>query len=79
MPSVCLWAAADTMRQALKSPMHRPHRLRYERSIAALRTTLGNAAFARAWVAGQMMSQEQAVAYALEDDHTTQLVPDVYA
>lgn len=77
--AVCLWAAADTMRQALKSPMHRPHRLRYERSIAALRTTLGNAAFARAWVAGQMMSQEQAVAYALEDDHTTQLVPDVYA
>jgi hypothetical protein len=46
--------------------MNPQSQLRYERSIASLRAALGNPAFARAWVTGQMMSVEQAITYALE-------------
>lgn len=60
-----LWGAASALREAIKSAMFASDRPRHERSIAHLRSALGNAAFARAWVAGQIMNMEQAVAYAL--------------
>jgi tetratricopeptide (TPR) repeat protein len=39
----------------------------HERRVAAARGALGEEAFAAAWTAGQAMSAEQALAYALED------------
>jgi predicted ATPase/DNA-binding XRE family transcriptional regulator len=39
----------------------------YERQVAATRAALGEEAFAAAWAEGQAMTQERAIAYALED------------
>jgi predicted ATPase/DNA-binding XRE family transcriptional regulator len=43
-------------------------RAEFDRNVAAARAQLGDEAFAAAWQAGQAMTLEQAVAYALADD-----------
>jgi hypothetical protein len=43
----------------------------HERAVAAARRHLGEAAAAAAWAAGQAMTLEQAVTYALEEDTDT--------
>jgi tetratricopeptide (TPR) repeat protein len=57
----CAAAVLDTARL----PMDQIERAHYERTVAAVRTQLGEAAFASAWVEGQAMSLEQAVTDAL--------------
>jgi predicted ATPase/DNA-binding CsgD family transcriptional regulator len=47
--------------------MHPVDRDDYERDVALARAQLGDEAFAIAWTAGQAMSLEQAIAYALEE------------
>ncbi len=49
-----------------------PQAFSYESDIAAIRTQLGETAFAEAWTAGRAMTQAQAIAYALENRSTTQ-------
>ena len=44
-------------------------RAEYERDLEAARAQLDEATFTRAWKAGQAMSVEQAIAYALEGTH----------
>jgi hypothetical protein len=43
-----------------------PDGIVHQRTIAMLRTQLGEAAFATAWAAGHAMTLEQAIAYALD-------------
>jgi predicted ATPase/DNA-binding CsgD family transcriptional regulator len=56
-----LLGATEALRQALASP----YRDATDDEIAALRTQLGEAAFASAWAEGRALPAEQAVAYAL--------------
>ncbi len=65
-PALDLFAATDTLRNALGSPIAPAERHFRERPIAALRTHLGDPAFAAAWAAGQTMTLEQAIAYAAD-------------
>jgi predicted ATPase/class 3 adenylate cyclase len=62
-----LFAAAETIRNAIGAvlpPVDRPDN---ERDVAAVRAQLDEAAFASAWAEGCAMRLEQAVAYALSD------------
>jgi tetratricopeptide (TPR) repeat protein len=45
-----------------------PAQEQFERCVSALRARVGEETFAREWAAGQQMSVEQAVAYALEEE-----------
>ncbi len=56
-----LYGAAARLRDAIGAPLPAASRVSYERSLAALRTTLGEQAFAEAWVAGAALSLDQAV------------------
>ena len=40
----------------------------YEATVAAARAHLDGATFAAAWAAGEALSRDQAIAYALDDD-----------
>jgi tetratricopeptide (TPR) repeat protein len=60
-----LLAVVEGLRNALGAPLAPVDRLEHDRTIAAARTALGEAAFHRAWAEGRVMTLEQAVAYAL--------------
>ncbi len=60
-----LLGAADTLREAIGVPLPPADRAEYERTIAAARSRLGEAAFAAAWAEGRVMTLEQAVGEAL--------------
>ena len=65
-----LWSAAAAQHQAIVGrplPADRGALRPSPRPPSALRARLGDAAFDAAWAAGQAMTLEQAVAYALED------------
>ncbi len=47
---------------------YEPHRSRYEHTVAAVRSWLGEEAFEEARGHGRAMTFEQAVEYALEND-----------
>jgi ATP/maltotriose-dependent transcriptional regulator MalT len=57
-----LWGAAESMREALGTPIPPVYRAAYERSVAATCTQLGEKAFAATWAEGQKMTPEQAFA-----------------
>jgi tetratricopeptide (TPR) repeat protein len=61
-----LFGALDELRVTVGQPRAPVERAEYERSVAAVRTALGEAAFAAAWAAGRAMPLEDAVALALE-------------
>jgi tetratricopeptide (TPR) repeat protein len=61
-----LRGAAEARREASGTPLSPTERAEDDIDIAAIRAALGNQAFAAAWTEGRAMSQEQAVAYALE-------------
>jgi predicted ATPase/DNA-binding XRE family transcriptional regulator len=66
-----LIGAADGLHEAVGVPVYlyyEPHRSRYERTAAAVRSQLGEKAFEEVRAEGRAMTFEQAVAYALEDD-----------
>jgi hypothetical protein len=44
------------------------NRAEYERTVAAAQAALSEEAFVAAWAEGRVMTQEQAVAYALEPE-----------
>ncbi|GCE15451.1 LuxR C-terminal-related transcriptional regulator [Tengunoibacter tsumagoiensis] len=60
--AVRLWAAAATLRDSYGTPLPPLFRTDYERSLAAVRTQLGEQAFALAWAEGRGLTWEQALA-----------------
>ncbi len=65
-----LIGAAEGLHEAVGVPVYlyyEPHRSRYERTVSAVRSQLGEEAFEAAWAEGRAMTLEQAVAYALEE------------
>jgi predicted ATPase/transcriptional regulator with XRE-family HTH domain len=60
-----LWGTAERLRQAIGCRPAPAARATYERALAVARAQLGEEAFAAAWAAGQAMTLEQAIAYAL--------------
>ncbi|HWE63565.1 MAG TPA: hypothetical protein VHB98_17770 [Chloroflexota bacterium] len=60
-----LWAAANTLRQALRTPRPPSEQAEHEHGLVAVRTSLGEEAFDAAWAAGQVMPLEEAIALAL--------------
>ena len=62
-----LLGAAESLREAIGTPLRPTQRADYAHAVAAARAELGEEAFAAAWAEGQAMSVEQAIAYALED------------
>ena len=49
-------------------------RVDYDCHVAALRSSLGETAFAKAWAEGRAMTLDQAIAYALESTASTENV-----
>jgi non-specific serine/threonine protein kinase len=66
-----LIGAAEGLHEAVGVPVYvyyEPHRSRYERTVAAVRSHLGAEAFEEVRAEGRSMTFERSVAYALEDD-----------
>ena len=62
-----LLGTAQTLREAIGSPMAPPDRPLVARAVAAARRSLGDDAFSTAWAEGRALTLEQAVAYALDE------------
>jgi non-specific serine/threonine protein kinase len=56
-----LFASVESLRKAADLTLPLAERPRYDQELDALKSTLGEADFARAWAAGQRMTVEQAV------------------
>ena len=66
-----LIGAAEGLHEVVGVPVYlyyEPHRSKYERTMAAVGSQLGESAFEEAQAEGRAMTFEQAVAYALEDN-----------
>jgi predicted ATPase/transcriptional regulator with XRE-family HTH domain len=61
-----LWSAVEALREISGKRVAPASRATYERAVATAHVQLEADAFAAAWAAGRMMTQEQALAYALE-------------
>jgi tetratricopeptide (TPR) repeat protein len=61
-----LLGAAEALREAAGAPIHPRYQGEYEQQVAAVRDRLPAAAFADAWADGRAMTEECAVALALE-------------
>jgi non-specific serine/threonine protein kinase len=61
-----LLGAAAALRHSTSNPLSVDYRVRYDRILAPIRAQLDETAFAAAWEAGQAMTLEQAIAFALE-------------
>jgi hypothetical protein len=62
-----LFGAAEGLREAIGAPVPPADRAEHDHSVAAVRSALGEAAFAAEWGEGQTMSLDEVVAYALND------------
>jgi hypothetical protein len=62
-----LRGAASAVREAQGWPLPSVARADYDRDVAAVRAQFGEMAFAAAWAEGRALSQEEAVALALQD------------
>lgn len=62
-----LWAAAETLRQSIRSSFTPAEQKAYEQSVAEARQKTGAEAFAKAWALGQTLTREKAMKLALED------------
>src|SRR5829696_7164873 len=60
-----LWGAAEALRKTIGAPLSIEGRLYFERSMAAARAQLGEAAWEAAFAQGMAMSPEEAAEYAL--------------
>lgn len=65
--AVTLLGAAEPLRALIDSAMTVVERAEYEQALAALQTQLDQGKFTQAWTAGQSMSMDQAIQYALEE------------
>jgi predicted ATPase/transcriptional regulator with XRE-family HTH domain len=62
-----LFGAADAIRTQIGTPIRPVNRPRYERDVAAVRAALGEEQFKALWDEGRAMTQEQAIAFALDE------------
>ena len=62
--------ATEALREASAKPRSAGERVSHDRQAAALRTTLGEAAFAAAWAAGRALTLDQVIAEALRAGKT---------
>jgi predicted ATPase/DNA-binding CsgD family transcriptional regulator len=74
------WAArllgtAEAVRETHQIELVPLRRAEYHRTVEALRTHLGDAAFAQAWDRGRAMELSQAIAFALETKDTSPAAP----
>jgi non-specific serine/threonine protein kinase len=63
--SARLWGAADALHEALSLPMPPVDHITYDPYIEAVRTALGEEAFAAAWAEGRAMTTDEAIRYAV--------------
>ncbi|HEY7346865.1 MAG TPA: tetratricopeptide repeat protein [Ktedonobacterales bacterium] len=63
-----LCAAAARLREEMRSPRPPAEQLPYDQTVAAAQQTLGSERFEQVWTAGQALSLEEALSYALADD-----------
>src|SRR5207249_10234786 len=63
-----LFGTAEGLREAIGAPLPPADRAEHDRSVAAVRTALGEAAFAAAWAAGRGLSLEDALRAALAEE-----------
>jgi tetratricopeptide (TPR) repeat protein len=61
-----LFGAAESLRENINIPMNPPEHVDYDREVSDLRANMDDAAFARAWAEGRVLTMEQAIEYALE-------------
>jgi tetratricopeptide (TPR) repeat protein len=61
-----LFGAVEGLREAFGAPLPPGDRAEHDRCVPAVRTTLGEAAFAAAWAEGRSMSLEQSIDCALQ-------------
>ena len=66
-----LLGAAAAIRELVGVPLPPVYRASYERTVAAARDQLEDAAYAAAWAAGRMLTLEQALELARNVAHTT--------
>ena len=64
-----LLGAAEALRQKINMDMTPPEREEYEKEIADLKANIDEKEFASLWVEGRSMTMEQAIAFALEENH----------
>ena len=69
--AVQLFGAAEALRTAFGMPRRPVHQAAYAHALAAIQAQLDAQAFTAAWAEGQAMPLEQAIAYALEPDTST--------
>jgi predicted ATPase/DNA-binding CsgD family transcriptional regulator len=73
-----LWGAADAMTEAYGAHLTRASRemIDYEHQLDAARQRLDPRRWTAAWSAGRGLTADQAVAYALDEDHSDPIPPD---
>jgi tetratricopeptide (TPR) repeat protein len=64
--ATCLASIAESLRVSIHLALGPVEQRIYERTVSAAHVALGRDAFNAAWAEGQSMTQEQAIAYALE-------------
>ena len=62
-----LWGAMARVRETIAAPLEAGERASRERDVAAVRASLGNAAFESAWQEGRAMTMDEAIACALDE------------
>ena len=64
--AVKLWARAAVLRETVGAPLPNNEQMKYEKNLSDARERLGTAAFQTAWEAGEAMTLEEAISYALQ-------------
>ncbi len=75
--SARLWGAAEALREAIGAPIPPADRTRYQEGLEALRSRLGESAFATAWKAGRSLDPDDAVIEATAVAERAPLPPPV--
>jgi len=60
-----LWGAATALREGIGSPRSPIEQEQFDGEVTAIRSALGEAAFAAAFAEGRALTMEEAIAYAL--------------
>lgn len=66
--AVCMLSAAHRIRQEISASLSPVKHAENDTYVSAARTTLGEASFNTAWTAGQTLTMDQAVTYAVADE-----------
>jgi predicted ATPase/class 3 adenylate cyclase/tetratricopeptide (TPR) repeat protein len=64
-----LLGAAEALRQKINMDMTPPERAEYEKEVADLKANMEEKEFTRLWTEGRFMTMDEAIAFALEENH----------